>query len=220
MSIHFASISSHLSQNGRMPKTQKTPPRRPRGRPPKSDGRATAQRLLEAATSVCVERGFDGTTLPLIAERARVSPSAVYNHFHSREELLYAAAVRALDQITAVALQTGRGERALQAIAMAYLRPEMRQNRRLIAELHLASRRDARLASLIAQWHREYAGQFVGMLSGTDPNPKATTKVVFLLLLGLCHFDDVSAIRTPRDAVAERVERLIDALVPGLSDHE
>jgi AcrR family transcriptional regulator len=217
MSIHFASLSPHLSQNGGMPKPQKAPARRPRGRPPKSDGRATAQRLLEAATSVCVERGFDGTTLPLIAERARVSTTAVYNHFHSREELLYAAAVRALDQITAVALQTGRGERTLHAIAMAYLRPEMRQNRRLIAELHLASRRDARLASLIAQWHKEYAGQFVGMLSGTDANPKATTKVVFLLLLGLCHFDDVPAIRTSRNAVAERVDRLIDALVPGVS---
>jgi AcrR family transcriptional regulator len=149
-----------------------------------------------------------------------VSPTAVYNHFHSREELLYAAAVRALDQITAVALRTGRGERPLHAIAMAYLRPEMRQNRRLIAELHLASRRDARLASLIAQWHQKYAGQFVGVLSGTDPNPKATTKVIFLLLLGLCHFDDLSAIRASRDAVAERVESLIDVLVPGLSKYQ
>jgi hypothetical protein len=94
----------------------------------------------------------------------------------------------------------------------------MRQNRRLIAELHLASRRDARLAALIAQWHQKYAGQFVGALSGTDPNPNATTKVVFLLLLGLCHFDDLSAIRASRDAVAERVESLIDVLVPNLSD--
>jgi AcrR family transcriptional regulator len=201
-----------------MPKLQNAPARRPRGRPPKSDGQATAQRLLEAATSVCVERGFESSTLPLIAERAGVSPTAVYNHFHSREELLYAAAVRALDQITAVALRTGRGERPLHAIATAYLRPEMRQNRRLIAELHLASRRDARLAALIAQWHQKYAGQFVGALSGTDPNPNATTKVVFLLLLGLCHFDDLSAIRASRDAVAERVESLIDVLVPNLSD--
>ena len=174
----------YLRKNGRMPKQQKTLARRPRGRPPNSDGQITAQRLLEAATAVCVERGFEGSTLPLIAERAGVSPTAVYNHFDSREELLYAAAVGALDQITAVALQTGRGARPLQAIAMAYLRPDMRQNRRLIAELHLASRRDERLASLIAQWHHVYADRFVGALAGTDPNPKATTKVVFLLLLG------------------------------------
>jgi AcrR family transcriptional regulator len=167
---------------------------------------------------VCVERGFEGSTLPLIAERADVSPSAVYNHFHSREELLYAAAVRALDQITAAALRNGRGSRAPQAIAMTYLRPEMRQNRRLIAELHLASRRDERLASLIAEWHRRYANRFVEALSGTDPNPPATTKAVFLLLLGLCHFDDLSAIRASRAAVAERVERLVDVLVPGLVD--
>jgi AcrR family transcriptional regulator len=203
---------------GPMPK-QQAPARRPRGRPPNSDGQITTRRLLEAAAAACVERGFEGSTLPLIAERAGVSPTAVYNHFHSRQELLYAAAVRALDQITAVALRNGRGERPLHAIALAYLQPEMRQNRRLIAELHLASRRDPRLASLMTQWHREYADRFVGALSGTDPNPKATTKAVFLLLLGLCHFDDLSAIRVSRGAVAERVERLIDVLVPDTIDN-
>ena len=149
-----------------------------------------------------------------VAKTAGLSRGTVYNHFDNREELLYAAAVRALDQITAAALHNGRGERPLHAIAMAYLQPGMRQNRRLIAELHLASRRDARLASLIGQWHHQYADRFIGALSGTDPNPKATTKAVFLLLLGLCHFDDVSAIRVSRSAVAERVERLIDVLVP------
>lgn len=198
-----------------MPKKQNSAARRPRGRPPNSDGQLTAERLLDAAAAVCVERGFEGSTLPRIAEHAGLSPTAVYNHFHSREELLYAAAVRALDQITAAALPAGRGAQSLQAIAMAYLRPEMTQHRLLIAELHLASRRDERLAALIAQWHREYADRFVGTLSGTDANPKATTKVVFLLLLGLCHFDDLPAIRASRAAVAERVERLIEVLLPG-----
>ncbi|OMC45943.1 TetR/AcrR family transcriptional regulator [Mycobacterium sp. IS-1264] len=197
-----------------MPNT-KAPARRPRGRPRKSDAQATALRLLDAAAAVCVERGFEGSTLPRIAERAGVSPTAVYNHFHSREELLYAAAVRALDQITSAAPRTAGGEQTLRAIATAYLRPEMTQHRRLIAELHLASRRDERLASLIAQWHRDYGDRFVGALSGSDPNPRATTKVVFLLLLGLCHFDDVSAIRASRAAVTERVERMIEMLVPG-----
>ncbi len=203
-----------VQHNGRMPNKQNAPARRPRGRPPNSDGQLTALRLLDAAAEVCVERGFEGSTLPLIADRAGVSPTAVYNHFPNREELLYAAAVRALDQITAAALRAGRGAPTLQAIAMAYLRPEMTQHRRLIAELHQASRRDDRLASLLAQWHRDYGDRFVGALSGTDPNPRATTKVVFLLLLGLCHFDDVSAIRASRGAVTERVERMIEVLAP------
>jgi AcrR family transcriptional regulator len=147
-----------------------------------------------------------------------VSPTAVYNHFHSREELLYAAAVCALDQITATAVQGGRGEPTVQAIATAYLRPEMRQNRRLIAELHLAGRRDERLASLLAEWHRQYADRFVGALSGTDPHPEATTKVVFLLLLGLCHFDDLPTISAPGAAVTERVERMVEVLLPGAAE--
>jgi AcrR family transcriptional regulator len=201
-----------------MAEKQQAPARRPRGRPPNSDGQLTAQRLLDAATAVCVESGFEGSTLPRIAERAGVSPTAVYNHFHSREELLYAAAVRALDQITATALRGGRGQPTLQAIATAYLRPEMRDNRRLIAELHLAGRRDARLASLLARWHQEYADRFVGALSGTDAHPQATTKAVFLLLLGLCHFDDLPAIKAPRTALTERVERMIEVLVPDAAE--
>jgi AcrR family transcriptional regulator len=208
-------MPSSSRKNDHMPKNQNAPARRPRGRPPNSDGQLTAQQLLDAAAAVCVERGFEGSTLPRIAERAGLSPTAVYNHFQSREELLYAAAVRALDQITAAALRAGRGAQTLQAIALAYLRPEMTQHRLLIAELHLASRRDERLAALIAQWHQEYADRFVGALPESDPNPKATTKVVFLLLLGLCHFDDLSAIRASRAAVAERVERLIEVLLPG-----
>src|SRR2546429_353141 len=74
---------------------------------------------------------------------------------------------------------------------------------------------DPAAAACVAQGHRDYADRFVGALSGSDPNPQATTKVVFLLLLGLCHFDDVSAIKAPRAAVTERVARMIEMLVPG-----
>jgi hypothetical protein len=109
---------------------------------------------------------------------------------------------------------------ASKAIAIAHLRPETSQNRRLIAELHLAGRRDERLASLLARWHQQHADRFVGALSGSDPDPQTTTKVVFLLLLGLCHFDDLPAIRAPRAAVTERVERMIEVLLPGHTSDE
>ncbi|HEY8543620.1 MAG TPA: helix-turn-helix domain-containing protein [Acidimicrobiales bacterium] len=190
-----------------------TAPRRPRGRPPKSEGLVTAQSLLEAATEVCAERGFDGTTLARIAERAGVSPSAVYNHYASREDLLYAAAVRGLERITTLSTKAAGRMDVARALAAAYLRPELRSTRRLLVELHAASGRDERIAELLARWHRSWEAVIVEQLPPDDPSPRATVKALFLVLLGLCHLEDVPAVRAPRADVVERAERAVAAIV-------
>jgi AcrR family transcriptional regulator len=181
-------------------------PRRGRGRPPKSEGLLTAQALLDAAAEVCAEQGFEGTTVARVAQRIGVSPTAVYNHYTNREDLLYAAAVQGLERITRLSLRSMRGPDAAPALASVYLRPEMRSTRRLLAELHLASGRDERLASLLAEWHRTWTTAMVARLPAGDPSPEATVKTVFLLLLGLCHYEDLPAVRAPRAAVSERAE--------------
>ena len=184
-----------------------------RGRPPNSAGAFTADRLVNAAAEVCAELGFDGATLTQIAARAGVTPAAIYNHFDSREALLYAAGVRGLRLITAAAEGT-----SAHAIAAAYLRPELRQTRRLIAELHIAGGRDPQLAALLAQWHRRWAKVWVSLLPADDPQPQATVKAFFLVLLGLCHFDDVAAVKASPAKVAARVELLVDAFFPDVAD--
>jgi len=187
-------------------------PRRGRGRPLKSEGLVTAQALLDAATEVCGEWGFDGTTLARIAERGGVSPTAIYNHYASREDLLYAAAVQGLDRITKLSVLLVGDVDSAPALASAYLQPEMRYTRRLLAELHLASSRDKRLAELLADWHRSWSKVIVERLPPDDPSPTATVKVIFMLLLGLCHYDDLPAVRAPRAAVAERAELAVSTL--------
>lgn len=191
---------------------QPAAPRRPRGRPPKSEGLVTAQALLDAAADVCAERGFDGTTLARIAERAGVSPSALYNHYESREDLLYAAAVQGMDRILEVTARAAGRMDPARALATAYLRPEMRRTRRLFVEIHAASGRDERLAELLAQWHRSWMEESLAQLSAGDPHPQATVKALYLLLLGLCHLDDVPGVRAPRGAVADRAARAIVAI--------
>ena len=181
---------------------------RRRGRPPGSDGAATTERLLDAATAMCAERGFDGSTLTAIAERAGVSSTAVYNHFDSREDLLYAAAVRAIAQLRALAHEVD-----VPGIAAAYLRPEMRENRRLLAELHLASARDARIAGLLAQWHRDEADALFARLGAGQRPPLAAVKTIYLVLLGLCHLDDVSAVEVSDGDVAELAGIVIEQLL-------
>lgn len=49
------------------------------------------RRILEAALEIAMERGYEGTTLALVTQRARVSVSSVYHQFSDKDELLAAA---------------------------------------------------------------------------------------------------------------------------------
>ncbi|MFJ9347231.1 TetR/AcrR family transcriptional regulator [Streptomyces sp. NPDC101237] len=61
-------------------------------RAPKQDrSRATRQRLLEAAVACLAERGWAGSTVAVVAERAGVSRGAAQHHFPTREDLFTAA---------------------------------------------------------------------------------------------------------------------------------
>lgn len=44
--------------------------------------------ILEAALELFAERGFHGTAVPLVAERARVGAGTVYRYFESKEALV------------------------------------------------------------------------------------------------------------------------------------
>ena len=51
-------------------------------------GRRSRQRIESAARALFRERGFDGTTLRAIAERAGMGASSIYRHVRTKEELL------------------------------------------------------------------------------------------------------------------------------------
>ncbi|HVT77444.1 MAG TPA: helix-turn-helix domain-containing protein [Acidimicrobiales bacterium] len=52
---------------------------------------STRQRLLDAATEVFMEKGYDGTRVAEIARRAGLTTGAIYGNFESKAELLTAA---------------------------------------------------------------------------------------------------------------------------------
>lgn len=63
----------------------------PRGSFDRSERRArTRAQLLEAAGRVYARRGFDGATLDQVAEEGGFTKGAVYDHFGSKEKLLFA----------------------------------------------------------------------------------------------------------------------------------
>lgn len=64
---------------------------RRRGRPPAAESSAadTRERIVEAAVELFAEKGFHGTGVAEIGERADVQRGALYYHIGSKEELLW-----------------------------------------------------------------------------------------------------------------------------------
>jgi AcrR family transcriptional regulator len=53
---------------------------------------ASRDAIMDAALAVFHERGYEGTTIPAIAARARIAQGTLYNYFPSKEKLLFACA--------------------------------------------------------------------------------------------------------------------------------
>jgi len=87
-------------------------------------GTERRQQLIEIAKSLFAERGYDGTSIEEIAQRANVSKPVVYEHFGGKEGL-YAVVVdrevRSLLDRIAAALTAGHPRELLEQAALALL---------------------------------------------------------------------------------------------------
>ena len=73
-------------------------------------GRATRQHLIEVATALFAEHGYDGTSIEAVLEAAGVSRGSLYHHFPSKERLFEAVVEGVHTQV---------GEATLEAAAAA-----------------------------------------------------------------------------------------------------
>ncbi len=67
--------------------------RRSGGRPTREEAARRDARLLDIATTLFMERGFDGTSMDAVAEAAGVSKPTVYNRYQDKRDL-FAAVLR------------------------------------------------------------------------------------------------------------------------------
>ncbi len=67
-----------------------------------SRGGETREALLDAALEVMSERGFHGTSVPELAERAGMGAATMYRHFESKEALANALFLHAKRRFTAM----------------------------------------------------------------------------------------------------------------------
>src|SRR5207244_11256628 len=69
------------------------------GEPATDKGRATRDRVLDAATALVFERGVAGTTLDDVRAAAKVSKGQLYHYFADKGDLIHAVIGRTIQQV-------------------------------------------------------------------------------------------------------------------------
>ncbi|MFE5709984.1 TetR/AcrR family transcriptional regulator [Streptomyces sp. NPDC056501] len=151
---------------------------------PKQDrSRATRQRLLEAAVACLAERGWAGSTVAVVAERAGVSRGAAQHHFPTREDLFTAAVEYVAEERSQALRALPRRDRheAVAALVDLYTGPLFRAALHLwVAASDEAQLRD-RVTELEARVGRESHRIAVELLGADESRPGVRETVQGLL---------------------------------------
>ena len=97
-----------------MVKPQETTRRR------RSDGEASRTRILDAATEIASERGYEGTSIALVSAKCGLPASSIYWHFKDKDDLIAAVIERSFEHwLSAWQMPTnGTGQERLVAVVM------------------------------------------------------------------------------------------------------
>lgn len=162
----------------------------PRTKPGRKRDAARDRELLEATLDVLAERGFDATTLDLVAARAKASKATLYRRWPSKTDLVLEALTLLDTEAADPADLPDTG--ALRGDLLALLRPrtEEQDDRRIAitADLVALSRREPlvaerAMAAIVAPWvelnrlliaramdRGEYAPADAGLLASIVPS--------------------------------------------------
>jgi AcrR family transcriptional regulator len=90
----------------------------------RADGELSRERILDAATEIAAERGYEGTSIALVSKKCGLPASSIYWHFKDKDDLIAAVIERsfaswltawqfpaegeALDRMTGMAMQIAK----------------------------------------------------------------------------------------------------------------
>ncbi len=101
---------ARLAKNPKAVQQLVVPPRRQRARTPqREDGRATHQKIVEAAVAVLAEQGWRAASVGEVAKRAKVTRGAIQHHFKDRDGL-FAASVQHILELRLAAFEAMQTE--------------------------------------------------------------------------------------------------------------
>jgi AcrR family transcriptional regulator len=102
----------------------------------------TREKILAAARRAFERHGLEGLSLRDVAAKVGITPMAIYRHFHSKEALVDALVLDALEEWSArvQALPPAEGVAKVEQIGEAFLEFALREPRRFEAAFLLPSR--------------------------------------------------------------------------------
>jgi AcrR family transcriptional regulator len=123
---------------------------------PSASAPRTEQRILEVATELFYEKGYHATTMREVASGVGIKAGSLYNHFPSKEELLFRIAEGVMQDL----LAAGR-----EAVAAA---PEPRDRLRALVRAHVVYHAEQRFRAKVAD----------DQLNALEPERRAAVVVV------------------------------------------
>jgi AcrR family transcriptional regulator len=186
----------------------------------RSSGRGTRERIHEAGLTLFNERGYTGTTVRELADACDLTPGAIYNHYASKEALLFAIIDRVHDEADAVLSETLRGAdrdppAQLEALAGAFTafhvaRPRETRvaNRDYIylpsGERDSVVRRRRRVRELFANVLRdgELQGSFSLRELGSEDAVQAASMAILNMIVLVAEWFDPAGPRSAADTAA------------------
>jgi len=71
-----------------------TQKKQPAARRKRADGELSRERILDAATEIAAERGYEGTSIALVSKKCGLPASSIYWHFKDKDDLIAAVIER------------------------------------------------------------------------------------------------------------------------------
>jgi TetR/AcrR family transcriptional repressor of nem operon len=191
---------------------------------------ATRARILASADRLFADRGFDGVTMPMIAQASGITAGAIYKHFKGKAELFFEVVRRAVQSAPVAPEGVALDVEALPEIIASYTERRMKRVRQLAIEMHAASTKDAQIRRLLKRTLEAQIGgirdglaaaQAAGVIEpGLEPN--ALAHAVFVMIMGLTHLETFApqlvGDATWRDFIRARATMLIGLREPGAAD--
>ena len=154
----------------------------------------TRERLVEAATVVFAERGYDGAGVQEIARRAGLTTGAIYGRFSGKAELLREAIERCTsDELDELFNQHGFEGHATDIIKMAGAhlvdRPDAdaQQGDALLLEAFVAARRDPEILDAVRGVMHERSAKLAEILETAKADGSLDPSIDTASLVAFCH---------------------------------
>lgn len=159
----------------------------------------TRQRLIDVAVELFIRHSFAGTSLQMIADELGFTKAAIYHHFRTREQLLYAVVGPMLERLKTVIAEAEklRGANARADYLLTGF-AELAVENRVVAVLAT----DPAVAKMLraSEWD-ELIQRQMALLADVDPGPAGLVKATMV-------FAGVASASGPMSATLGRDELL------------